>query len=65
MISIPASIIYFILGFITCFAFIVVFSIRLIKKTAEEEVKKKATETIEWLKYLRDLKDENDDKDEE
>ena len=65
MISIPASIIYFILGFITCFAFIVVFSIRLNEKSAEEEAKKKATETIEWLKYLRDLKDKNDDKDDE
>lgn len=65
MISIPASIIYFILGFITCFAFIVVFSIRIIKKTAEEEAKRKATETMEWLKYLRDLNEKNDDKDEE
>lgn len=64
-ISVPTFIVYYILGFVSCFAFIVVFSIRLNKKSAEEEAKKKATETIEWLKYLRDLKDNNDDKDEE
>ena len=63
MISIPASIIYFILGFITCFAVIVVFSTQMAKKNAEEEAKHRVNETMEWLKYLEALKDEEKDKD--
>ena len=60
-ISVPTFIVYYILGFVSCFVLLIVIS----KRMAKKEVENKKNETIEFLKYLESLKDKTDDKDEE
>ena len=59
-ISVPTFIVYYILGFVSCFVLLIVIS----KRMAKKEVENKKNETIEFLKYLESLKDKTDDKDE-
>lgn len=59
-ISVPISIVYYILGFVSCFVLLIVIS----KRIAKKEMETKKNETMELLKYFESLKD-NDDKDEE
>lgn len=59
-VSIPISIVYYILGFVSCFVLLIVIS----KRIAKKEMETKKNETMELLKYFESLKD-NDDKDEE
>ena len=59
-VSIPTFIVYYILGFVSCFVLLIVIS----KRMAKKEVENKKNETIEFLKYLESLKDKTDDKDE-
>ena len=60
-ISVPTFIVYYILGFVSCFVLLIVIS----KRMAKKEMENKKNETIEFLKYLESLKDKTDDKDEE
>lgn len=60
-ISVPTFIVYYILGFISCFVLLIVIS----KRMAKKEMENKKNETIEFLKYLESLKDKTDDKDKE
>ena len=60
-VSVPTFIIYYILGFISCFVLLIVIS----KRMAKKEMENKKNETMEFLKYLETLKDKTDDKDEE
>ena len=59
-ISVPTFIVYYILGFVSCFVLLIVIS----KRMAKKEMENKKNETIEFLKYLESLKDKTDDKDE-
>ena len=60
-ISVPTFIVYYILGFVSCFVLLIVIS----KRMAKKEMENKKNETMEFLKYLESLKDKTDDKDEE
>ena len=60
-ISVPTFIVYYILGFVSCFVLLIVIS----KIMARKEMENKKNETMEFLKYLESLKDKTDDKDEE
>lgn len=60
-ISVPTFIVYYILGFISCFVLLIVIS----KRMAKKEMENKKNETMEFLKYLESLKDKTDDKDKE
>lgn len=60
-VSVPTFIIYYILGFVSCFVLLIVIS----KRMAKKEMENKKNETMEFLKYLESLKDKTDDKDEE
>ena len=60
-ISVPTFIVYYILGFVSCFVLLIVVS----KRMAKKEMENKKNETMEFLKYLESLKDKTDDKDEE
>ena len=60
-VSIPTFIVYYILGFVSCFVLLIVIS----KRMAKKEMENKKNETMEFLKYLESLKDKTDDKDEE
>lgn len=60
-ISVPTFIVYYILGFVSCFILLIVIS----KRMAEKEIENKKNETMEFLKYLESLKDKTDDKDKE
>lgn len=59
-VSIPISIVYYILGFVSCFVLLIVIS----KRIAKKEMETKKNETMELLKYFESLKD-NDNKDDE
>lgn len=59
-ISVPTFIVYYILGFVSCFVLLIVIS----KRMAKKEMENKKNETMEFLKYLESLKDKTDDKDE-
>lgn len=60
-ISVPTFIVYYILGFVSCFVLLIVIS----KRMAKKEMENKKNETMEFLKYLESLKDKTDDKDKE
>lgn len=60
-ISVPTFIVYYILGFVSCFVLLIVIS----KRMAKKEMENKKNETMEFLKYLESLKDKTNDKDEE
>lgn len=60
-ISVPTFIVYYILGFVSCFILLIVIS----KRMAKKEMENKKNETMEFLKYLESLKDKTDDKDKE
>lgn len=59
-ISVPTFIVYYILGFVSCFVLLIVIS----KRMAKKEMENKKNETMEFLKYLESLKDKTNDKDE-
>ena len=58
-ISVPTFIVYYILGFVSCFVLLIVIS----KRMAKKEMENKKNETMEFLKYLESLKYKTDDKD--
>lgn len=60
-ISVPIFIVYYILGFVSCFVLLIVIS----KRMAKKEMENKKNETMEFLKYLESLKDKTNDKDDE